>query len=231
MVQDALSALRQVFSPPFRRALWKSLALTLGVLILVWFGLERLLSWYVTVETAWLAATLSVLTGLGLIVGLAFLVAPATALVAGFYLDELAEQVETSSNPPWPAGRALPAGQSVGLAARFAALALVVNIFALMLLLVPGVNAIAFLGANAYLMGREYFELAAMRYRPIEEARAMRSANSGYLFLAGLPIALFLSVPFLNLLTPLFGAAYMVRIHKRLSRGAPPSGAHGLVAG
>lgn len=231
MVQDALSALRQVFSPPFRRVLWKSLGLTLAVLALVWFGLERLLSWYVTVETAWLAATLSVLTGLGLIVGLAFLVAPATALVAGFYLDDLAEQVETSSAPRWPAGRAVPAGQSIGLAARFAALALVVNILALMLLLVPGVNAIAFLGANAYLMGREYFELAAMRYRTIEEARAMRSANSGYIFIAGLPIALFLSVPLLNLLTPLFGAAYMVRIHKRLSRGAPPSGANGRVAG
>ena len=90
-------------------------------------------------------------------------------------------------------------------------------------------NAIAFLGANAYLMGREYFELAAMRYRPVAEARALRSEKGAYLFIAGLPIALFLTVPVLNLLTPLFGAAYMARIHKRVSRGVPPSRASGAV--
>ena len=171
----------------------------------------------------------SVLTGVGLVIGLAFLVAPVSALVAGFYLDELAEHVETTSEPVWPAGQALPAGQATALAARFAALSLLVNVMALMLLLVPGVNAIAFLGANAYLMGREYFELAAMRYRPVEEARALRSEKGAYLFIAGIPIALFLSVPVLNLLTPLFGAAYMARIHKRVSRGVPPARSAGAV--
>lgn len=222
MIQDAVAAFRQVFSQPFRRVLWKSLGLTLSILVLAWFGLEQLAVHFVTVDNPWIATSLSFLTGVGLFIGLAFLVAPITALVAGFYLDDLAEQVETTSAPRWPAGQPLPAGQAAWLAARFALVALLVNIFALMLLLVPGVNAIAFLGANAYLMGREYFELAAMRYRPVDEARALRSERGAYLFVAGLPIALFLSVPVLNLLTPLFGAAYMARVHKRLSGGAPP---------
>ncbi len=229
MIQDAIAAFGQVFSQPFRRVLWKSLGLTLSILVLAWFGLEQLAAYFVTIDNPWLATTVSVLTGVGLFIGLAFLVAPVSALVAGFYLDELAEQVETTSEPRWPAGQPLPAGQAVALSARFAALALLVNIMALMLLLVPGVNAIAFLGANAYLMGREYFELAAMRYRPVAEARALRSEKGAYLFIAGLPIALFLSVPVLNLLTPLFGAAYMARIHKRVSRGVPPSRAGGAV--
>lgn len=223
MIQDALAAFRQVFSPPFRRILWKSLALTIAILVLAWFGLERLIAYFVTIENVWIATTVAVVAGLGIFVGMIFLVAPISALVAGFYLDELAEEVETASPPPWPPGRALPAGQAIALAVRFALVTLLVNLGALMLLLIPGVNAVAFLAANAYLMGREYFELAAMRYRPPPEAQALRRANAFYLFIAGLPIALFLSVPGLNLLTPLFGAAYMARIHKRVSGFKPPS--------
>ena len=223
MLQDAFAAFGQVFSPPFRRALVKSVTLTIALLVLAWFGLERMLGWFVTVETPWIATTVSVLAGLGLFVAMIFLVAPISALVAGFYLDELAERVETTSAPSWPAGRALPAGKSMWLAARFALVALAVNIGALMLLLVPGVNAIAFISANAYLMSREYFELAAMRYRSVQDAQAMRRAHASYLFVAGLPIAFLLSIPVLNLVTPLFGAAYMTRVHKRLSGFAPPA--------
>lgn len=223
MFQDAIAAFRQVFSPPFRSVLIKSIGLTLALLVVAWFGLERLIAYFVTVETGWMATAISVLAGLGLLLGMIFLVAPISALVAGFFLDELAERVEVSSNPQWPAGLALPAGQAMGLAARFALLTLAVNIGALMLLLIPGVNAMAFISANAYLMGREYFELAAMRYRSVDEAKALRRKHAPYLFIAGLPIALLLSVPVLNLITPLFGAAYMTRVHKRVSGFAPPA--------
>ena len=96
-------------------------------------------------------------------------------------------------------------------------MSLLVNLVALGLLLLPGINIVAFLSANAYLLGREYFELAALRYRPLEEVRALRRKHAFYLFVAGLPLALFVSMPLVNLLTPLFGAAYMVRIHRRLA--------------
>ncbi|HEY3640960.1 MAG TPA: cysteine biosynthesis protein CysZ, partial [Xanthobacteraceae bacterium] len=36
-------------------------------------------------------------------------------------------------------------------------------------------------------------------------------------FLAGMFIAAFVSIPILNLATPLFGMAFMVHMHKRLS--------------
>ena len=230
MIQDALAAFRQVFSPAFRRVLFKSLGLTIGILVLAWFGLERLLTYFIAIENAWIATTVAVLAGLSLFVAMIFLVAPISALVGGFYLDELAEQVEKSSAPVWPVGNALPTGQAIGLAARFALLTLAVNLGALMLLLVPGVNAIAFIAANAYLMGREFFELAAMRYRPMPEVQALRRAHAPYLFFAGLPIALFLSVPLLNLLTPLFGVAYMARVHKRVTGFSPPLRTNGDIA-
>ncbi|TIR83599.1 MAG: cysteine biosynthesis protein CysZ, partial [Mesorhizobium sp.] len=44
---------------------------------------------------------------------------------------------------------------------------------------------------------------------------------AGTVFLAGLLIAVFLAVPLLNLLTPLFAAAMMVRLHKAVSARDP----------
>jgi len=97
---------------------------------------------------------------------------------------------------------------------KFFAVVVLGNIVALLLLLVPGINIAAFFIVNGYLLGREFFEFAAMRFRPEAEARALRRKYAGTVFLAGLLIAAFLAVPLLNLLTPLFAAAMMVHLHK-----------------
>jgi CysZ protein len=217
MLDDALAAFRQIFTPPFRAVLFKMLGLTVLVLALVWLGLDRLVVHFIAVPYPWLATVLSIATGIGLFVGLAFLLAPTSSLVAGLFLDELAEIVEREIYPPDQTGRPLPAGYAVWLAAKFALVSALVNFIALMLLLVPGVNAIAFFAANAYLLSREFFELAALRYRPLEEVRALRRRYPLRIFIAGLLIAAFLAVPILNLLTPLFGTAFMVRLHRRIA--------------
>jgi len=79
------------------------------------------------------------------------------------------------------------------------------------------VNLIAFFIINAYLLSREFFEFAAMRFRSEADAKALRRRHAGTVFLAGFVIAAFLAVPLLNLLTPLFAAAMMVHLHKMIS--------------
>ena len=91
------------------------------------------------------------------------------------------------------------------------------NLAALILLFVPGINIAAFFLVNGYLLGREFFEFAAMRFRPEAEAKALRRQHAMTVFLAGLVIAGFLAVPFLNLATPLFAAAMMVHLHKAIA--------------
>ncbi len=217
MFSAAPAAFRQIFTPPFRAILWKVLALTLAILALTGLGLDNLVLHYAGATNPWISSALSVLTGLGLFVGLVYFVAPVSSLVAGFFLDELAQRVERETGPETMPGRALPAGTAMCLAAKFAVVSGLVNLCALLLLLVPGINLVAFFCANAYLLGREYFELAALRYRPLEEARALRRKHAIYLFLCGFPIAAFVAVPIVNLLTPLFGVAFMVRVHKRIA--------------
>ena len=100
---------------------------------------------------------------------------------------------------------------------QFAALALLVYLCALPFIFFAGLGIIILFLANSYLLGREYFELAAMRFRSPHEAKAMRKTNAVYLFLAGMFIAAFVSIPIINLATPIFGMAFMVHVHKKLS--------------
>jgi CysZ protein len=59
-----------------------------------------------------------------------------------------------------------------------------------------------------------------MRHTPPAEARQLRKANRITVLLCGLIIAAVASVPILNLITPLFATALMVRIYKGLSRAS-----------
>jgi CysZ protein len=218
MFQDALDSLGDIFSPPFRRVMAKSLALTAAVLVLAWIGLDRLALSLVRVEPPWLATMISLVVGLGLVAGLMFLAAPVSSLVAGFFLDEIAAHVEREIDPAGPQGRPAPAVEAALSALRFAGLSVLVNLIALALLFVFGLGVFAWIGANGYLLGREYFELTAMRFRSPSKARAMRRHYAIPVFTHGLLIAGFVAIPLLNLLTPLFATALMARLHKRLSR-------------
>ncbi|RWG60362.1 MAG: sulfate transporter family protein [Mesorhizobium sp.] len=230
MILDAArAAASRLFSPEFRSVFLKTLGLTLLALVALWFGIESLLEWlawpwlqaFVPGLPSWAGWLSGIIAGILLAMGMALLVAPVTAIVAGLFLDDIAEVVERTDYPGDPPGRAVPVLQSLALAIKFFGVVILGNIVALLLLLVPGINLAAFFTVNGYLLGREFFEFAAMRFRPEAEAKALRRKYAGTVFLAGLLIAVFLAVPLLNLLTPLFAAAMMVRLHKAVSARDP----------
>jgi CysZ protein len=226
VISDAARAtLSRLFSPEFRSVFIKTLALTLLALAALWFGLTSLVEWLALpwVETlipglpSWAGWLGGIIAAIALAFGMALLIAPVTAIIAGLFLDDVAELVERADYPNDPPGRAMPALRSMVLAIKFFGVVILGNIVALLLLLVPGINIAAFFIVNGYLLGREFFEFAAMRFRPEAEARALRRKHAVTVFLAGLVVAAFLAVPLLNLLTPLFAAAMMVHLHKAIS--------------
>lgn len=230
--EAARLAFANLFAPETRSVFWKVLGLTLLGLVGLWLALRELfiylaLPWLDALIPAtsgwdgWIAFVVGLFASVGIALALALLLAPVTALIAGFFLDDVAEVVEKRDYPDEPPGRALPLGEAVTGTIKFLGVIIAGNIVALFLLLVPGVNLIAFFLVNGYLLGREFFEFAAMRYRPPAEARLFRAKHSGAVYLGGLVLAAFLAVPILNLLTPLFAAGMMVHLHKRLSRRDP----------
>ncbi len=217
MLEAAALALRDILSPPFRGVLMKALALTVALLFALWLALEWLFAHFVVTPWPWLDTALDVMTGVGLLVGLGFLVAPVAALFAGLFLDEVAEVVERTHYPADPPGRAQPLLASVVTAVKFLSVVLLVNAVALPLVLILGFGFLIFLAANAYLLGREYFELAALRHHDELTALRLRRQNAGMIFAAGLLIAVFLAIPIVNLLAPLFATAFMVHLEKRIA--------------
>lgn len=236
MFDAALKALSQILSPPMRSILWKSVGLALVLIVAAAVALQRALSWLAGSGEIWaetmigsdyhtlinvLAWIVSIAAGLGIVVGAVFLMPAITSLVASVFVDDVADIVEREHYPAERPGVALPVGRAITEGSKTALLTILVYLIALPFVLVAGAGFIVFFIATAWLLGREYFELAAMRFRTPEEAKLMRKQNSAIVFTAGLFIAAFVSIPIVNLATPLFGMAFMVHMHKRLSGPRP----------
>jgi CysZ protein len=235
MLDDAGRALSQMLSPPMRAVLWKSIGLALALIVVFAIALDRLIQWLLgagsaavenglganahmpVVALAWL---LSVTAGLGIIAGGIFLMPAVTSFVASFFADDIAAEVERTNYPTDPPGRALPLWLALSEGIRTALLAILVYICAVPLVLFAGFGAVIFFLATAWLLGRIYFDLAALRFWPPHEVRMLRQANYGTIYIAGLLIAAFVSIPVVNLATPLFATSLMVHVHKRLQRRA-----------
>jgi uncharacterized protein involved in cysteine biosynthesis len=56
-----------------------------------------------------------------------------------------------------------------------------------------------------------------MRHHPVAEAKRLRKEHHGTVMIAGLFVAAFVSIPIVNLATPLFGTAMMVHVYKRIA--------------
>ena len=232
MIGDALCAVTDMLSPPLRALLWKSIALALALIVAVAVALDRAIVWLVgagsgSAEIAlgphahWpaqvIAWLLSIAAGLGIVVGSVMLMPAVTAFIAGFFADQIADNVERQHYPYDPPGKALPLMRAVIEGGKTALFAVIVYLFAAPLLLIGGTGAVLFFLATAWLLGREYFELAAMRFRPSRDAKSLRKSNAGTVYVAGLVIAAFVSIPIVNLATPLFAMAFMVHVHKRIA--------------
>jgi CysZ protein len=232
MFGAAAKALAQMFTPPFRAVLMKSIGLAILVLIIFGIGLHRLLGWLAGIGEGYLEGVagqgmatplhallwvLAIMAGFGLAAGAVFLMPAVTSFVASFFSDEIAAEVEHMHYPVDPPGVPISLTRATIEGVKTGLLALLVYLIAMPFVLFAGLGFLIFLVANAYLLGREYFELAAMRFRPPGEAKAMRKTNAGYIFLAGMVIAAFVSIPLVNLATPIFAMAFMVHIHKRMT--------------
>jgi uncharacterized protein involved in cysteine biosynthesis len=231
MFGAAAKALAQMFTPPFRAVLIKSIGLAILVLIIFGIGLHRLLGWLAGVGEGYLEGVtgpgmatplhallwlFAILAGFGLVAGAVFLMPTVTAFVASFFSDEIAAEVEHMHYPADPPGVPISLTRATIEGIKTGLLALLVYLIAMPFVLFAGLGFLIFFVANAYLLGREYFLLVAMRFHAVEEAKALRKLHHATIFTAGLFIAAFVSIPILNLATPLFGTAFMVHMYKRL---------------
>ena len=160
MIKAAFLALGDVMSADFRAVLYKAVGMTIGLFIAVLIAVEVLISMLTLLPWPWAEAMLAIGTGVALFIVFFFLMAPVMAIFAGFFLDEIAGRIERAHYPQDVPGKPLGAAPAIVTALQFAAVVLVVNI-AVLPMVFFGVGALALIAANAYLLSREFFEIAA----------------------------------------------------------------------
>ncbi|MCA3554334.1 EI24 domain-containing protein [Aestuariivirga sp.] len=213
MLTSAFRAFGDLFSPEFRSVLFKALGLTVALFIAVLVIAELLIASFTQFSWPWADRLVEVGAGLALLVVFFFLIFPVTAAFAGLFLDQIAEKVEERHYPWDPRGTPLPAGRAILMAIQFFIVVLLVNL-AVLPTVFFGFGVFVLIAANAYLIGREYFEMVAMRHMPVEEAKILRKENSQTVFVAALLPAVMSLVPIVNLTVPLFSTAYFTHLFK-----------------
>ncbi|WP_375612793.1 MULTISPECIES: sulfate transporter family protein [unclassified Bartonella] len=225
----AYRALQRLLTSQYRIMILKALGVTFFILTILWLCVHQLFVSYFWPWIAqflpglpswagWIGFSMLIIFNLGLALLLAFLIAPITAMIGGFFIDSAAEIIEKEDYPNEPIGQALPFQRSLIISFKFVILSLLGNGIAFILFFIPGINLIAFYLINGYLLGHEYFLFAAYRFRTEQNARAFLHTHYTTVFGAGLLIAIFVSIPIINLATPLFAAAFMTHLHKMLSQ-------------
>ena len=115
MLTAADQAFHELFTPAFRTVLLKCVAFTIGLLAILIIGIEWTFSHFVQ-WPGWIEKTIEWLGGLALVAGSIFLIPPVSSLIAGLYVDDIAAEVERTTYPQDPPGKALATLPAIGLA-------------------------------------------------------------------------------------------------------------------
>ncbi len=222
---DFSKALEQIGDNRFRRVLILGVGLSLGLLFLIYLGFIGVISFFFPEsftlpwigEITWVKSALSWAT-IPVMIGLsAFLMMPVASAFTSLFLDEVADAVEGVHYPHLSQAPRTPLVEGIKESVAFLGVLIAANLAALILyLFMPFFAPFIFWLLNGFLLGREYFQLVAVRRLGRAGARALRARHSGEIWMAGALMAVPLSIPIVNLMVPVLGAATFTHLYHRL---------------
>lgn len=217
------AALAQMTDPSFRVVFLKGIGLTFALLA----GLFSIAFW----GTAWLVpdsidvfligeitisdslvswGSLLIMMGLSV-----FLMVPVASAFTGLFLDEVADAVEARHYPALPPAPSLRLGENIRESLGFLGVIVIANLAALIFYITP-IAPLVFYGLNGFLLSREYYRMIASRRLGRQNAGRAFRRNFLTIWIAGILMAVPLSIPILNLFIPILGAATFTHIFHRL---------------
>jgi uncharacterized protein involved in cysteine biosynthesis len=215
MVAAFFRAFAQLADPRIVRLLAGVVLLAVLVFALLWGGIAWLLSSTALAKWHWVDHMLDLFGGFAAL-GLCWFLFPAVvSALIGLFLGAAASAVEGRYYPGLPPAAGLPVLASLFTSLRFLVVTLVLDLLLLPCLWIPVLFPWVWWAVNGYLIGRAYFELAALRRLDVDMARVLRRRHRLAVFAAGLLTAGLLLVPMLNLLAPVIATMAMVHLVER----------------
>jgi CysZ protein len=223
MIFSSLSkAIAQATDPAFRGVFLKALGITIAVLIGAVIAVGYLVGSLGAFTLPLIGvvdpgATAGIVSALLTLLLSVFLMLPVASIVIGFFLDDIASAVEDRHFPTLPPAERLSLSDAFVDALRFFGVVVGANLAALIVYLIfLPLAPFIFYGLNGYLLGREYFQLVALRRLPAREVAALRQRNKGVIWGMGVMLALPLSIPFAGVVVPLIGVAAFTHLFHRV---------------
>ena len=223
---DFYRALGQLGDPRFRRVLGIGIALTVALLVASYAGLlwliEALSDGPITIpmvgEVTWLGDLLGVASLFFMLILSMFLMVPVASAITSLFLDDVAQAVEDRHYPHLPVPPRVSFLDGAVDTVSFLGTLIGANILALFAYAaMPFAAIFIFYGLNGFLLGREYFQIAAMRRVGRPAAKELRARHRGQIWAAGCLMCVPLSIPLVNLLVPVLGAATFTHFFHRVA--------------
>lgn len=227
IVSAFLAAIAQMSDRRFRSVLLRGVGLAVAIL----FGISTLFIWGVGLfvgdavalpwigDVQWLDNVLSWAMVPLMMVLSVFLMVPVASAITSLYLDDVAQAVEDRHYPALGPANTVSFADGMRDTFSFLGVLIAANLVALIIyVIIAPLAPFIFWALNGFLLGREYFTLAAMRRVGREEAAKLRKRHRLTIWAAGVLMAMPLSIPLVNLLIPVLGAATFTHIFHRLNR-------------
>ncbi len=223
---DFAKAVAQLGDRRFRRVMLWGVGLTFMLLVMVYalflWAIQSFTPEVIDIPFVGPVGGLGTLLSWGsalFMIGLSvFLMMPVASAFTSLFLDDVAQAVEDRHYPALPPAQKQSFGDSVIDTLNFFALLVTVNVLALILYAFAGpFIPVVFWAVNGLLLGREYFTLVAARRMGRKAAKALRKRHWLTVWWAGGLMAAPLSIPLVNLLIPVLGAATFTHLFHRLN--------------
>ena len=220
MINLFLISVSQLPDPAFRRVIIKSILLSVLVFIflaiIVWFVLSE-----TNFFTFWVFEAFADMFGGITAIVISWLLFPTLAsFFITVFLEDIVEAVESRYYPNTLLEKINNPSATFVISLRFTVIALFLNILAIpfyfFTIWFPPLGIFVFYCLNSYLLGREYFELVALRHIKLKDISSMRRSNSWQLFLFGSVTTFLFTIPIINFLAPILGVAGMTHFFRKL---------------
>ena len=212
MLKSLYRGISQLNDRATRHVLWLCIGVAVLVFIFLWTGIAFILAQTSVFRWVWLEAVTDIFAGLATAVITWFLFPGVVSAIIGLIMDRIANCIEILHYPELPKASGPPFYDSVISLIKFLGTYIVINLCLMPFLLLGPLYLFVFYIANGYLISREYFELTAHRHLSTKDARALRKANKWQLLFLGIAITFLLTIPIINLITPVIAVGAIIHL-------------------
>ena len=220
-----LAALGQLGDRRFQAVLAKGLGITVAIFVAVYVVFVQVVGWFLgdSVSLPWIGTVTWVDDAISwgaiplMLLLSVFLMVPVASAITGIFLDDVAQAVEDRHYPALGPANELSLMDNIRDSLAFLGVLIGANIIALVLyIFLAPLAPFIFWGLNGFLLGREYFTLAAIRRVGRDGAAQLRKRYFVTIWIAGVLMVVPLTIPLVNLLVPILGAATFTHLFHRL---------------